>query len=385
MKPPAESRRIEAIAFGALVLACYSQFLTSRRIDAEAWRLGVAFALGAVYTVLFLAIPREPRTALRTGLFVGSQCALLTVLLSVSPMDGFFILIVLPTASQTIFLVGRRTAAGVILYLYALCLAVIGYRYGIQAILGSSVTMLAAFAFAISFTLLTVRANDAKARSEQLREELEEAHRKLQDQATRMEELATIRERNRLAREIHDGVGHYLTVIKVQLDAATALLAQDPARAADSVDKASRLAGEALDDVRRSVRALAGLQTPAPLVDSLRELARDGTPAPELRIEGTPRPLPHATTHALYRSAQEGLTNIRKHAGATTATLVVDFRGPDRVRLVLTDNGCGVADEDAGRGFGLRGLQERIALLGGSVTAANRSEGGFVLTIDVPA
>ena len=188
-------------------------------------------------------------------------------------------------------------------------------------------------------------------------------------------------------------MGHYLTVIKVQLDAASALLPTDPARAAESVAKAARLAGEALDDVRRSVGTLAADAARPPLADTLRALTADSPPEIELRIEGTPRPLGASAEHALYRAAQEGLTNARKHAGATRVIMTLDFRDGQRVRLSLRDNGRGAPPKDTSAsaaaggngGFGLRGLRERIALLGGKLEAGNDPAGGFALAAEVPA
>ena len=105
---------------------------------------------------------------------------------------------------------------------------------------------------------------------------------------------------------------------------------------------------------------------------------------PSVQIEGVARPLPSGVEHALFRAAQEGLTNVRKHAGAQEASLVLDFRAPDQVRLEIADNGRGAPSVDP-RGFGLVGLRERIELLGGRVEAGPRPEGGFRLRVEVPA
>ncbi|MDQ5980141.1 MAG: hypothetical protein QG602_3116, partial [Verrucomicrobiota bacterium] len=157
-----------------------------------------------------------------------------------------------------------------------------------------------------------------------------------------------------------------------------------PDRARDAVGKAARLAAEALDDVRRSVGALRTDAARPPLPEALKELAAHGDPVPTLAIEGEPRPVPPGVEHALFRAAQEGLTNIRKHARANSALLRLDFRTPERVVLELADNGVG-ADGAKDAGFGLRGLRERIELLGGTVATGNRLEGGFALRVEVPA
>jgi len=242
----------------------------------------------------------------------------------------------------------------------------------------------AAFAFTIAFTIITKQALNARAQQEKLRLEIEAANTQLRAAAAQTEELATTRERNRVAREIHDGVGHYLTVVKTQLDAAAALIPHRPAEARTAVEKAAKLTAEALDDVRRSVGALRTDAPRLPLPEALRELVAHGEPVPTLAIEGAPRPIAPGIEHALFRAAQEGLTNIRKHARATSALVRLDFRTPSRVVLELSDNGVG-ANGAPGSGFGLQGLRERIEVIGGKVDAANRLEGGFALRVEVPA
>lgn len=370
------------IALIGLLLACYSEFLVWRGINGEPWQVVVAFALGGLYAALIILISEDRMQCPRIAYpYFVVQCLLLTVLLFVSPVRGFFALIVLPVASQSIE-VGRRTAVVVNVYLYALTVAVPWYYYGSKTLLSSALAYFAAFAFGTGFTVLRVQAVNARRRAEALRADLELANEQLRQQAARMEELATVRERNRLAREIHDGVGHYLTVIKVQLDGAAALAPTDPQKSATAVAKAARLAGEALEDVRRSVRALAG-ESARPLALSLEELAAEGAPRAAVHVRGTPRELPHAIEHALFRVAQEGMTNVRKHARATCASVVLEYE-PRRVVLTVTDNGAGAGAEAASEGgFGLRGIAERLALLGGRMEAGACPEGGFRLRAEV--
>lgn len=392
MTSPAHSRidRIAIVAFVLLVVACYLPFLNGKILAESPWRSAATFVLGAAYvaSVLFRSsfCATDERGALR---YLLAECGLLTVMLAVSPLRGFFFLIVLPIVSEAVFELPWKKATAIVVYLFAVSLGVIVWSFGTRNLLDVSIAYAAAFAFTIAFSVIGYRSVAARDRAETLTAELEAANQQLRAHAAEAEKLATIQERNRLAREIHDGVGHYLTVIKVQLDAATALLPADPARAADSVAKAARLAGDALDDVRRSVGSLAVDGTPPPLGDALRALAADAAPVPALRIEGTPRPLSAGAEHALFRTAQEGLTNLRKHAHATAAELTLDFRDPARVRLTLRDNGRGaphasIATDD--KGYGLRGLRERLALLGGNLAAGNVSaDGGFSLSADVPA
>lgn len=382
-----------AFAFASIIVACYGGILTNNSLHAWSWLTLspewltlISIFLGMVYTVagilgLELVACGTKRTLLSYFLFQG---VVLTTILVISPSRGFIGMLCLPVVSQAVFMLRWRGVTAVCLYFYTVNVAIWGIPYGWTSAFNALISYSAGFAFTIVFTLITHQALEARQCSERLRKELEEANTRLRAQAAQTEELATTRERNRVAREIHDGVGHYLTVVKTQLDAASALLPASPDRAREAVSKAARLAAEALDDVRRSVGTLRTDAARPPLPDALKELAAHGEPAPTLAIEGEPRPLTPGVEHALFRAAQEGLTNIRKHARATSALLRLDFRTPQRVVLELADNGVGTnGGHDAG--FGLRGLRERIELLGGTVATGNRLEGGFALRVEVPA
>src|SRR5262249_24592824 len=229
---------------------------------------------------------------------------------------------------------------------------------------------------------------------QRLADELQSANQQLRAYAAQVEALATTQERNRLAREIHDSLGHYLTVINVQLEAAQVLLPGDPARAQTALPKAQALAQDGLADVRRSVAALrAAPNGNRPLPEALAELVEESRAAgivTQLTVQGSPRALPPQTEQTLYRAAQEALTNVRKHARASRADLTLDFTAADRVRLVVADNGVGAAPSAeapgaAGRpggGFGLLGLRERAQLIGGRVEVHSQPGQGFQLEVE---
>lgn len=239
--------------------------------------------------------------------------------------------------------------------------------------------------FVFVFSFIAVREQRNRIQIEQLAGELREANRKLSEYAIQVEELATIRERNRLAREVHDSLGHYLTTVNVQIEAARATLSTDPAKASEALNKAQKLTREGLSEVRRSVAALrAGPMDNRNLIDAIDTLVdetRESGMNVNLAVAGTARALPPQVEMTLYRAAQEGLTNVRKHAMATQAGVLVAFE-EGCVRLSIRDDGD-AGDETEGDGFGLMGLRERAALLGGSV--CTRREGGFVLEVEIPA
>jgi len=220
-------------------------------------------------------------------------------------------------------------------------------------------------------------------RAERARAALDEANRALRAYATQSEELATARERNRIAREIHDGLGHYLTTIHMQIQAASSIVDSDRARALKTLAKAQQLAHEALGDIRRSVSALRAERQPLPAaLAALAQASDDAGLATTLTVVGDARPLDPQEEQALYRAAQEGLTNARKHAQAASATLTLDFSNAKLVRLTVADDGRGASATDGG--FGLVGLRERVQLVGGSLSLQTAPGAGLVLSVEVP-
>jgi signal transduction histidine kinase len=194
--------------------------------------------------------------------------------------------------------------------------------------------------------------------------------------AARIAELSAATERNRLARDLHDSLGHHLTAISIQLAKADAFASRNPAVAGQALADARRSVGLALDDVRASVGTLRA--EPVRLVDALAGLA-DVT----LRVEGEERDLDQAAVTALHRAAQEAVTNARRHGRATLVTVTVTF-GAEDTRLVVTDDGRGFAPDAPHSGFGLLGLRERAALLGGTATVDSAPGTGTRVTVTVP-
>jgi signal transduction histidine kinase len=194
--------------------------------------------------------------------------------------------------------------------------------------------------------------------------------------AERIGELSAASERNRLARDIHDSLGHHLTAISIQLEKAVAFAARDADVAGQALADARRSVGQALADVRASVGTLRA--EPVRLVDAL-----GGLSEVELRVEGEERDTDQATVTALYRAAQEAVTNARRHGQASRVTVAVAF-GADDTRLEVTDNGRGFDPSSLVEGFGLPGLRERAALLGGTVTVDSSPGAGTRVAVTVP-
>jgi signal transduction histidine kinase len=228
----------------------------------------------------------------------------------------------------------------------------------------------------------------------QARELLEEEER------TRLarNEAAALDERGRIARELHDVLAHSLSALSVELEGAR-LLALD--RDVDSeviaaIGRAHRHAASGLEEARTAIKALRGDQVPGPdriedLVEDIRALGIEC----ELEVGGEPRPLPSEAALAVYRTAQEALTNVRKHAEeAERVEIHLDY-DPDGVQLIVTNStGHGDCEEPrvpqpaalatTGSGYGVSGMRERAELIGGRLLAGP-TEDGFRVELWVPA
>lgn len=337
--------------------------------------------LGTSESILLRRLPAAERLA---GYFA-VQIGLFAALGAATRLRGMVVIAAFPLVSQAIALLPKRMALGVAILLYAVVLTVAFASLPRQDALWSALSVLSGFFFVIAFTRLAVREKEARAQAERLQDELRAANRQLCEQAGRNEELARVQERNRLAREIHDSLGHYLTTVAVQLEAAQALHAREPERALADVAKAHALAREALVEVRRSVGALrADLPPVKPLAERIQELATaEAGVRVQFSIKGAVRPLSTEIEHGLFRAVQEGLTNARKHARAREVSVTLDYRDEKWTKAEIADDGQGC--ENLRLGFGLNGLRERMALLGGACDASARVEGGFRLRVEVPA
>jgi signal transduction histidine kinase len=375
------------LAFAGTGLAAFSIFPFASRIGGEMSDLIATFVLGGAYILLgsFSRYLIDDRPVSRAWRYLALQTALVFGAIFSTPLAGFFLIILLPLVSQVIFIYRWYFSLVFGLSCYLTSTLVYYPRFGFEGMFEALVSYSPAYLFTMVFSYVTRDALAAREHAMSLKEKLETANAQLRAQAEQTAELATTRERNRLAREIHDGVGHYLTVINVQIEAAQTLLTSQPARAAEAMTKATRLSQEALEDVRRSVGSLRSDDERPPLMESLRELSQDAGVPVDIQVSGEPRPLASAANHALYRAAQEGLTNIRKHAAAKQSWIRIDFANPARTRLTVEDDGRGKTTSNPASGFGLRGMRERIELLGGTVTATNRTGGGFSLSVEVPA
>ena len=243
--------------------------------------------------------------------------------------------------------------------------------------------------------------NAISKQSEQRRDALIQLAATRAELAESARQTGVLAERERLARELHDTVAQGFASVVTQLESAEQALdevpvdefrARDVAVAREHLSRARRTARESLTEIRRSVRALRpDLLRGANLAEALDPLLRrwsgDTGVAAELRVTGEPLTLNPETEMALFRAAQEALTNIGRHASASRAVVTLSYLG-DTVTLDIDDDGVGFAGPTPSTpegGLGLIGMRERVEAAGGELIIESSAGEGTTVAVSVPA
>ncbi|BAY47525.1 integral membrane sensor signal transduction histidine kinase [Scytonema sp. HK-05] len=247
------------------------------------------------------------------------------------------------------------------------------------------------FSLTLVFALLLINALLAERQSrEQLQiahQELEITHKQLREYALRIEDQATLQERNRIAREIHDGLGHTLAAQTIQINNALLFWQSNNDKALTFVKQAKQLGAEALLEIRRSVsvlrsKPLQGQSLESAIEKLLTNFQQTTGIKPSYKIN-LPLSLPTELNTTLYRIVQESLTNIYKHAQATGVTVEL-LSHAGMIHLVIEDNGKGFNPTQNTTGFGLQGMRERASALGGELNLHSQPGTGCRICVSFP-
>ncbi|WP_431836708.1 sensor histidine kinase [Cellulomonas sp. Y8] len=336
------------------------------------------FFVLVVVLVTWLVLPWCPVSGWRRVTPVGFFLAVLS--LAVIGAGATYLPLLLVALANLTFSLGRVAATAVAVAQLALMFAVLLYAPGSTAVASEliadlvSMSVLSLFGIAMADAVIRARARRAEAMA----------------LLAQVEELTIAGERARMARDMHDSLGHALTAVKLSLDAATLLDERgDEERAREEVTHARRMVVDALVDTRRWVRALKpmaledgiGAQAFGDLADSFRGAG--------IRIEhevsGSPDRVPPRAQLIAYRVVQESLANAVRYSRASTVRIAVDVR-ESSLSVVVADDGTGVADADVvvSGGFGLGSLAERVEGVGGTFTVSSSRTGGFEVAAQLP-
>jgi signal transduction histidine kinase len=219
------------------------------------------------------------------------------------------------------------------------------------------------------------------------REALSQANQQLREYALRVEDLATVQERDRISREIHDSLGHSLTVSNLHLEAGLRLWDSDPVEAKELIHEAKQQGSAALQAVRHSVSNLRSdplkNMSLVTLIETLvQDWQRSTQIIPNIQIQLLST-LPESIKVTVYRILQESLTNIMKYAKATAVEILIQ-QDRDGIQLWVQDNGVGFVRSQTQTGFGLQGMQERSIAVGGILTIETAPGSGCSIDLKIP-
>lgn len=252
------------------------------------------------------------------------------------------------------------------------------------------VEVLINFSFIVFATMsggLLRYAYQMKNRSWQLYQELGESYEKLKKHAQTVEKLAAEEERNRIAREIHDTVGHTITALIFQLEAGRKLMSQDPDKGERMIQTSEELARSIYREMRLSIESNGqdmwrNLDLPTLLQQLLQDFARLTQMDFQFQLDGNlVEDVTHEQKFSLYRMLQETLTNAKRHGEATQVDVTLRV-GDDTIQLTVQDDGAGI--DTLQLGFGLKNMQSRAESLGGTCEFVTQANVGFRTVICLP-
>ncbi|WP_262842802.1 sensor histidine kinase, partial [Sphaerisporangium corydalis] len=345
---------------------------------------GLLAGIASLFALDLIERRRHPvRTPPRTAVLL--LCLRLLLFVTVAALDGSglsrILLVLVPFTAYFAF--GRKVSVASAVVCVGVVIA--GYRltvprwYADPATISDLLMICVGLVLTVTMAAVAVGEREGRAR-------LEQANIRLSAYAEQVAELSATAERVRVARDIHDGLGHHLTAISVLLEKAAAFGDRDPAVADQALADARASTRSALEDVRRSVRTLRTPESTRTLAESLADLVRnmdDPELAITLEVAGEETGHDAKARGTLYRAAQEALTNVRRHAHAGRVSVRLTF-DDEQARLVVTDDGRGLGGRT--EGFGLLGMRERVHLAGGHLALTNldRPSTGTRLTITIP-
>lgn len=264
-------------------------------------------------------------------------------------------------------------------------------RNGVGFVMGNILSMFFSYSVSTAFVMMMCYLVKIQIRERErlshVNAELETAYKKLIESSAAARKLTVEQERTRMAREIHDTLAHTLTSLIVQLEACKELAAQDPSRLPGELNKAQELSREGFNDVKRSIKALRPqVMEDKSFVDSIISSINgimENTKVHVTLNNSLPNDLklPSSIEVALFRVIQESITNSIRHGRSSEIEISIKLEN-NTVELDIEDNGTGCANIK--KGYGIRGISERIEDLGGDARFSSTNGSGFKTNVYIP-
>lgn len=226
---------------------------------------------------------------------------------------------------------------------------------------------------------------EEKHKTNRLNKELNESNKQLKEYTERVEELTISKERNRVAQELHDSLGHSLTALIMYLDFIEKIIDSDKERAIELVIKAQSMARDSMNVLRKAVYALKEDKHIRDLNDSISELIDNITSVEGINVtyksNGNIEDMSPGLKNIVYRTIQEGITNGLKHGKASEFNIYINMND-NGIRFIVENNG--LSCREPAKGNGLLGIEERVYVLNGSIQYLNNRDKGFGFDITIP-
>jgi signal transduction histidine kinase len=329
-----------------------------------------------IFAVLGVAFPQTP---LHKLLYIIAEFALIFWLTLKGNISLFQLLFIVLVTRNCVMLEGRSRSVvtGLALFSVLICITDRMRSQSLLVQIDRDRTLLywVGFLIMLGLVFLFLQLLVESALSERKsREELLIANKRLTEYATQIEELATVQERNRIAREIHDSLGHSLTGFNLHLEVALRLLQSEPDEAKQLLLEAKQLGSTALKEVRASVSALRsepleGRSLKLAIQSLVEEFQRSTGIASQTDIDDfidSDRQISPQLKTIVYRIVQESLTNISKHSEASFVNIFCQAKNQE-LEIAIEDNGKGFDITQNASGFGLQGMQERVMAVSGNL------------------
>jgi len=347
-------------------------------------------AILVTYGILLGLFPLITKGSLfKAHLYFGIQSALILGAMLLFYELDFFALLFMPLAGQVMFVFPRRNATGWVIFFGISTILGQFIQFGRLEGLSFSFLYLAGLILVASFSNLMLRADEARSQSDRLFGELQQAHRQLQEYAGQAEELATAKERNRLARELHDSVAQTLYGLTLQAEAASRKLTAGQTK--EVAEYLSEIRDSSQQTLKETRLLIFELRPPIfeqeGLVAALRARlesveSRSGLKT-QINLHEVGR-LTNGIESGLYGISNEVLNNILKHAHASEVAVSLE-KQPGKIVLQISDNGIGfdLASAEHHGGLGLKGMRERAEQIGGDLRI-NSGKNGTQVSVEVP-
>jgi signal transduction histidine kinase len=351
-------------------------------IEHSSPNLWLISAMLAIYGIVLGLFPFMMKgSPFKAHLYFGVQSALGIGAILLSYEQDFFSMLFLPLAGQVMFVFPRRTAFGWVIFFGIATVVGLFIKFGALEGLSKCFPYLAGLFLIASFSNLMLREKEARVQSDRLLDELQQAHRQLQEYAGQSEELATAKERNRLARELHDSVAQTLYGLTLQAEAASRKLSMGQnAEVANYLHEIRDSSHQTLKETRLLIFELRPpILEKEGLVPALRARlesveSRSGLKT-QINLQEVGK-LRNGIESGLYGIFNEVLNNVLKHAHATEVSISLE-KQDNKIILEISDNGVGFdpASVETHGGLGLKGMKERAEQFGGDLQIQSNEKG----------